>query len=53
MAGNIWNKYEDMKQKIIEQGKYVELIDDIIEELNKLEEQEEKEQKCEEEENDR
>lgn len=41
MAGNIWNKYEDMKQKIIEQGKYVELIDDVIEELNKLEEQEE------------
>lgn len=49
MAGNIWNKYEDMKQKIIEQGKYVELIDDVIEELNKLEEQEEN---CEEEEED-
>lgn len=50
MAGNIWNKYEEMKQNIIKKGKYVELIDDVIEELNKLEEQEEQEEKSEEEE---
>jgi len=43
MAGNIWTEYERLKKERIKEDNYNEVIDGIIEEINKLEEKEETE----------
>lgn len=42
MTGNIWAEYERLKKERINDTNYNEVIDEIIEEINKLEEEEEK-----------